>query len=246
MAEIASLRVLASSTDAGTRWRTNGCRTGPLVLVGTGGGSDSVYAYRVAPDHASIMPVGIALKVGTNPSFIAQAKSGGVVYVASEGCVTAVAVEPHEPALRLLGDAQASEGAGTSHCSLDAGGLHVLAANYIGGSVCVLPIEEDGSVGAAIDSKHHAGAGTFLDRQEAAHPHSIRVDPWGGTWAFVPDLGLDTLFVYAYNSIQGVLAGTNSDTRHWRAPKGAGPRHIAFSPPPMKLRDRTAGVRLDV
>lgn len=61
-------------------------------------------------------------------------------------------------------------------------GSHALVANYTGGSVSVLPLQADGSLAPASDSKHHHGAllPHLADRQESAHPHAIRLDPYVG------------------------------------------------------------------
>lgn len=244
-ADLSALREKIETMDETSRWLAGGCRTGPLVVVGTGGGADSLYSFRVAPARNMAVPVGEPLRVGPNPAFVSVGKGagGGVLYVAHEGAVSAVAVDARAATLARLGGAQASNGAGTAYAECDGPQCrHVLAANYAGGSVCVLPVLPDGSLGAATDAKHHAGPGLvkphLADRQEAAHPHSVRVDPWEGKWALVPDLGLDTVFVYAYDALKGVLSGAPSAERHWRAAEGAGPRHICFSP--VRARARRA------
>lgn len=232
--ELASIRELIESMDEVSRWKSSGCRTGPLVVVGTGGGADSIFMFRVSPDHASLEPVGTPLKVGANPSFVSAAADADVLYVAHEGAASAVALDARAPSLELLGAAQSACGAGTCYVEPDAHGRHVLVANYVGGSVAVLPILGDGSLGPASDCKQHVGASAkaeLHDRQESAHPHSIRVEPTEGRWALVPDLGLDRLHCYAYDPERGSLAGAPDAPRHWRAPEGAGPRHLAFSPP---------------
>lgn len=166
--------------DETSRWLAGGCRTGPLVVVGTGGGADSLYTFRVSPARTAALPVGEPLKVGLNPAFVSAAKGKGVLYVAHEGAVSAVAVDPRAATLSPRGHAQDANGAGTAYVECDGPKCrHVLAANYAGGSVCVLPVLPDGSLGPATDAKHHAAAAGALkphlaDRQEAAHPHSIR------------------------------------------------------------------------
>lgn len=235
-AEMASLREQIEAMDETARWLAGGCRTGPLVIVGTGGGSESVFAFRISPSRTAAAAVGEPLKVGANPSFVSASTSTGkhVLYVAHEGAVSAVAADARDATLALLGGAQSSNGQGTAYAAPDGRACrHVLAANYAGGSVCVLPVLPDGSLGAATDAKHHViddPKPHLADRQASAHPHSVRVDPWAGKWALVPDLGLDTVLVYAYDAAKGVLAGAPNATRHWRAREGAGPRHICFSP----------------
>jgi len=223
-AEMASLREQIEAMDETARWLAGGCRTGPLVIVGTGGGSESVFAFRISPSRTAAAAVGEPLKVGANPSFVSASTSTGkhVLYVAHEGAVSAVAADARDATLALLGGAQSSNGQGTAYAAPDGRACrHVLAANYAGGSVCVLPVLPDGSLGAATDAKHHViddPKPHLADRQASAHPHSVRVDPWAGKWALVPDLGLDTVLVYAYDAAKGVLAGANADAAaHSRA-----------------------------
>ena len=72
---------------------------------------------------------------------------------------------------------------GRHPCSLavDASRKWLLCANYSSGSVSVLPINEDGSLGAATDSKAHQGSElldpALADRQEMAHCHCILPNP---------------------------------------------------------------------
>lgn len=244
--ELGALRQRLEAMDEEARWRAGGCATGPLLVVGTGGGGDSLFTLRMSPDRGSAVAVGAPLKVGANPSFVTKGKAGsGTLYVAHEGAVSAVAVNARAATLAPLGGAQSACGAGTCYVEPDAACAHVLVANYAGGSVAVLPVQADGTLGPATDAKIHGGATAafkpeLADRQEAAHPHSIRPDPWAGEWAFVPDLGMDTLFVYAYDAKRGVLAGAPSAARHFKSREGAGPRHLCFSPvsapPARRLR----------
>ena len=54
---------------------------------------------------------------------------------------------------------QSSGGDGPCHIVTDKQGKHVLAANYGGGSVCALPIQDDGKLGEATAFIQHKGSG---------------------------------------------------------------------------------------
>ena len=98
---------------------------------------------------------------------------------------------------------------------------YVVAANYMGGSLSVLPIDPNGSLGDAVEYKH-VGSGPDPDRQEAPHVHSVynyknRI--------YAVDLGLDSIFWYDFDG--GKLV--NSTENYVKTVPGSGPRHLAFS-----------------
>eukprot|EP00048_Salpingoeca_helianthica_P012737 m.186861 g.186861 ORF g.186861 m.186861 type:complete len:369 (-) comp15415_c0_seq1:410-1516(-) len=108
----------------------------------------------------------------------------------------------------------------------------VLLANYTGGTIAAYPVAKDGALGPASDSRHHDGVlhASLVDRQESPHPHAIYLDPYVRKWVLVPDLGLDTVFVYEFLSSHSALAGATSSPRHARLEPGSGPRHLSFHP----------------
>jgi 6-phosphogluconolactonase len=110
---------------------------------------------------------------------------------------------------------------------VDPVGKHVLAANYSSGSVCVLPIGDDGALGDPTDFIQHAGAGVDPARQAGPHAHCTVFDH-AGRYLLVADLGLDQVAVYQYDADRGKLAARQE---LWAAATpGAGPRHLAFHP----------------
>ncbi|MDB4893856.1 MAG: hypothetical protein JWN15_118, partial [Firmicutes bacterium] len=141
-----------------------------------------------------------------------------------------------------------SQGAAPCYISLDPTGRYALVANYVGGSVAVLPIGLDGGPGPATDLVRHEGAGPNRAaaqggagpnraahegagpnpaRQAAPHPHSIQPDP-SGAWVLVPDLGLDRIFTYRLDPHRGKLEPAEIPWQPVRP--GAGPRHMTFHP----------------
>ncbi|GLZ79141.1 hypothetical protein Afil01_39480 [Actinorhabdospora filicis] len=130
---------------------------------------------------------------------------GGVLAVREDGTVLAV-----------------ESSGGDSPCHLAFHGHWLLVANY-GGTVGVLPLYEDGGLGALHEAVAHVGSGPNAERQEGPHVHQVVVSPGGG-WVLAVDLGTDEVVVYAF--ADGEL------TRHgaYAATPGSGPRHLAFSP----------------
>jgi len=93
----------------------------------------------------------------------------------------------------------------------------------MGGSYVVMPIGEDGSVGAAIDEVVQEGSGPNAQRQEAPHPHATTFDP-AGRYIATADLGIDKVEIFALE--EGKLAKVSEAAME----PGAGPRHVAFNP----------------
>lgn len=73
----------------------------------------------------------------------------------------------------------------------------------------------------------HRGFSIHPQRQTEPHPHSIHLDA-NNRFAFVPDLGLDLLLIYRFESAQGTFV--KDDVSRVALTPGAGPRHLAFHP----------------
>jgi 6-phosphogluconolactonase len=103
----------------------------------------------------------------------------------------------------------------------------VLVANFMSGSVCVLPIRGDGSLGHATEVIQHRGSSVDPARQSGPHAHAVVLDE-AGRYAFVPDLGLDRVMVYRFDSERGTL--TPHDEPWVETAPGAGPRQLVLHP----------------
>jgi 6-phosphogluconolactonase (cycloisomerase 2 family) len=132
-----------------------------------------------------------------------------------------------------------SGGKGPAHLSVHPSWRFVLVANYFGGSVAVLPIRFDGSLGDATDFKQDAGKvgptkatnappGSFaFSGHDQIHAHMIESDP-SGRFVLHVDLGLDKIFVWKFDDKKGVL--TPNGPHSVSLPAGDGPRHFHFHP----------------
>ncbi|MFJ1998270.1 lactonase family protein [Streptomyces asiaticus] len=155
-----------------------------------------------------------------NPSYLAVAPGGRVLYAVSEtddGAAAALDVGQDPPS--LVGEAVPVLGAAPTHLALAGGQL--LTANYGSGSVTALPVLEGGRLGEPVAVLRHEGSGPNPERQEGPHAHAVAVDPSGG-WLLAVDLGIDAVWVYA-------LPGPRPH-REVRLRPGSGPRHLAFHP----------------
>ena len=184
---------------------------------------------------AGLTPGPVFKQGGTFPMWLAADPSKRNLYTVyspddtAEGFVCAYGMGA-DGTLTPIGEKQATGGAVPCHCEVLDNTL--LVANYVGGTVCAIPILEDGSLGPAgcvID--HGPGSGTHVSgRQADAHPHMFTASP-DGKYVFVADLGTNSVITYTLTTHDRV-ACSRTLTKHseFALHESAGPRHIAFSP----------------
>jgi 6-phosphogluconolactonase len=208
------------------------------ILFGTGkilqGKGEGIYAYRLDPSSGGLELVARNSGI-TNPSYLAFDATEQFLYAVNElkeydgrpsGTVSAFAVDRGTGQLRFL-NRQLTHGTDPCHVVVDGQRKHVFVANFASGSVCVLPVRDDGSLGEASDFVQHVGSGIDPARQKGPHAHSVTLDA-SNRFAFVPDLGLDRLMVYTFDARRGML---EANAVPWIKMKpGAGPRHVAMHP----------------
>lgn len=132
-------------------------------------------------------------------------------------------IEPASGELTLL-DRRTLD-AGTAHLAVAPDGRHLVLANYYYGDYAVLPIGEDGRLGAVSGTlpgaPEDAPRGPH-SRQDGSHPHAVVFDP-GERFIGTADLGTDKLHALR-------LAGDALEpVSEVSVAKGMGPRHIAFA-----------------
>jgi 6-phosphogluconolactonase len=172
----------------------------------------------VDPSTGGLTPGGALASFGAAPSFLAVDGASKHLYAVDEstpGRVGAYAIDPSSGALTFQ-NAVASGGDGPPFVSVDPQGRWVLVANYGSGTVAVLPIQADGSLGDAVAT---ATAG--------AEAHMIVADPTD-RFVFVPCKGADYVAQYLFDASTGQL--TPNAVPHLATAAGAGPRHLAFHP----------------
>lgn len=207
-----------------------------LLYIGTytSGQSKGIYTHRFDLDSGALTPLSATSGI-VNPSFLAVDSKRRYLYAVNEidefegkpgGAVSAFATDQKSGALRFLNQ-QPSRGAAPCFVTVDASGKYILTANYTGGSVIVLPVGKDGTLGEATDFVQHVGSGPNVDRQTKPHAHSIILDQ-ANAHAYAADLGLDKLLIYDFDKKRGKL--TPHDPPFASVKPGAGPRHFTFHP----------------
>lgn len=196
--------------------------------------SEGIYVYRM--DNSTGMLERVAVTGGIkNPTFLALSPDNSHLYAVAEinehcgrptGAVYSYSVSPDSGDLAYVNQ-QSSGGPGPCHLTVDATGAHVIVANYQGGSICVLPIQTDGSLGEMSEFIQHEGSSVNPNRQKEPHAHSVNLDP-NNRFIYAPDLGMDKVMIYQLDLDSGNLVA-NKPAFVQVAP-GAGPRHFAFHP----------------
>ncbi len=210
------------------------------------GNGRGIHLFSVDSASGELTPEG-TFDLGTSPSCLSINAAGTRLYSANEtdrvgaekmGTVSAFSIAPHSGQLTLLNTVP-SAGAGPTYVSLHPQGKHLLVANYFGGSVAVLPIGDDGSLGEASDMHvdageigptraEHAPPGSFaISGHDRTHAHMISADA-SGQWVLHVDLGLDKIFVWQFDAATGKLKA--ADVPYVKLPAGDGPRHFDFHP----------------
>jgi len=191
---------------------------------GHGGG---INVYRVDPTsgawtHEQLVEV-------VNPSFLTLDRERRFLYSVHADLdeVSAYAIDKQTGHITPL-NRQSCGGKNGVHLSIDPTGRWIVTANYSAGSVGVVPIEKDGSLGPRSDLATLPGEpGPDRKQQASSHPHNAVFDP-SGRFIAVPDKGLDRVFVFRLDAASGKLTPNDSPFATTRA--GDGPRHIAFHP----------------
>jgi 6-phosphogluconolactonase len=121
--------------------------------------------------------------------------------------------------------------ASVSHLGVDPTSRFVVGASYSGGAVCVVAINEDGSLRTPTHIVPHVpGPGDIPGPhpdQTQAKAHQCPFDP-SGRWIVVNDLGLDRTYAYRLDTASGKLIANAPS--YIQFARGRGPRHISFHP----------------
>jgi 6-phosphogluconolactonase len=182
------------------------------------GYAPNIEIFSVDATSGALAPKGSTASFGSSPSYLAVNPSATTLYAldeSSSGAVGAYAIDKTTGSLKFL-NSMPSGGAGPAFLSVDHTGKFVLVANYDSATIAVLPVQGDGSVGAALMTLNTGKA-----------PHSIVADP-SNKYVFVPCKDSDLIEQYLFDATTGAL--TPNATPQVMTAAGVGPRHIAFTP----------------
>lgn len=189
-----------------------GCYTSDM-----GGKGQGVVALGRDP-NGSLVPLGPPSPI-ESPSFLALHPSQPVLYAVSEGARTVGAYRyGGDGTLSAIG-APAAAGEYVCHVAVDPDGRFLVASCWGDGSVVLVELEPDGSLGA-----RHTGAPSVDPYGQARQSRAHACLMLGNGQAVTSDLGHDQLRFWRFSAADGLeQLGTE------RLPFGSGPRHFAQS-----------------
>lgn len=202
------------------------------MLVGTytAGTSEGIYVYKIdtvtgASTYVSDVKV-------DNPSYLALDPSEKFVYAVTEdegntSAANAFSFDKTSGKLTFI-NKQLTNGGAPCYINVDASGKHVVTANYLGGSITVFGVNENGALAEDAKVISFTGKGANKDRQTQPHLHCVKFTP-DGKYLFANDLGTDKVHKFnVTNDAENFLTvGAPVD---FSIKAGSGPRHIDFHP----------------
>lgn len=200
------------------------------LVVGayTSGSSKGIAVYRFYTETGRLAYLNQIDNV-SNPSYLAVSKNNKFVYAVNEndqGEVSSFSFEPKTGKLTFINKVS-TLGGSPCYISVDKNQKNLFVANYSGGNIAVLPLNEDGSIGAAVQTIKDDGHGPNKERQEKAHVHTAVLSP-DEKYVLYTDLGTDKINITKYKG------GKNNpivpaNPAFVSVTPGYGPRHLAFS-----------------
>ncbi|MFK0095778.1 lactonase family protein [Pseudomonas sp. NPDC090592] len=187
---------------------------------------DGISVYRVDQQLGTLDLIQVLGDL-VNPSFLALNRAGDRLYAVhgDRSEVSAFKVSAQDGTLSWL-NTQNCEGRNPVHLALDPSERHLVVSNHITGTLAVLHVHTDGSLGEVSQLVQLEGpVGPHRVEQPFAKPHFNLFDA-SGQFVLVPDKGLDRIFSFRF--ADGKLRPAEQPFVACR--EGAGPRHIALHP----------------
>lgn len=144
---------------------------------------------------------------GPNPSYFCISKKLGMIYAINEisvvdglraGSVTALSYDSKSGAIEKVASMAVPNG-GPCYVSLSNSEAYLFIANYGGGSVAVIKLDEKGLPSAITDTIFFKG-----DEGKRSRAHMIAPDPLGKK-VYLTDLGLNRIVIYDFDEATGRL-----------------------------------------
>jgi 6-phosphogluconolactonase len=200
------------------------------VLAYTNWRLEGIYALHFDTETCAAIPVG-RVSWARNATFFAVHPNQRFLFAVNQltyyrgekgGAVSAYAIDRRTGALEHLNSVP-SGGVEPCFISVDGEGRNVLVANYMSGSVAVLPIAADGRLRPASALARHPDSSAESEGKSLTH--SVNAAPQG-RFVVAANLGMDELLVYKFDAECGTL--TPGSPPSFKCQAGAGPRHFVF------------------
>ena len=169
------------------------------------------------------------LKGISNPSYQVVSADGNRVYSVGEdegetSTAHFLSFDKTNGKLTLM-NTQLTNGGAPCYINLSPDEDWVITANYMGGSISVLPLDASGRLSENVSTFAFTGEGENKIRQGQPHLHCVEFTP-DGKFLLANDLGTDKIHVFPLTP-QGKL--DEMGTFDVELEPGSGPRHLCFS-----------------
>jgi 6-phosphogluconolactonase len=198
--------------------------------------SEGIYVYRFNSVSGNAVPVSFFKT--SNASFLSVSPDEKFVFAVNErstkdgkgGEVIALAFNKQNGLLTQI-DRKPSGGDNPCHIELDRSGRWLFVSNYSSGTLSVIRVNADGTMGEPV-ALQHTGAGKDPQRQKSPHVHGAFISP-DNKQLLVTDLGIDKVMLYDFNATTGKL--NPSKQKYIASVAGSGPRSLYFDGPGKKV-----------
>lgn len=172
---------------------------------------------------------------GANPSYFCFSGRQKLIYAINEvsafrdvnsGGLTTLKYSGNFEKIEKIHEMSVPNG-GPCFISITPDGSCLLVANYAGGSVAVIKLNEQGIPERVTDTIIYNGIA-----EKVSHAHMILSDLQGER-IYVTDLGLDRIMIYNLDKVSGKLIPFINEGISM--PEGTGPRHFVFSRDGLKM-----------
>ena len=203
-------------------------KTGSNFYVGTytNGESEGIYKYQLNA-AGKLKQIGLVAKTD-NPSYLAKTKDNKTLLAVDEtnengtGYVNSFRIEKDS-----LVFVSKSKSGGAHPCFISINDKNqVLVANYSGGNVGFLEIDDQNGLTNLLAVQQHVG-NEINPKQQTPHAHFSKFHPTKNEIISV-DLGTNQLWFSTFDTQKKELAFTNQKILNMNV--GAGPRHFTFHP----------------
>lgn len=187
---------------------------------------DGITVYQLDQEKGTLTLIQVIRDL-VNPSFLALNKACDRLYTVhgDQSEVSVFSIDRATGKLTFINQ-QSSEGKNPVHLALDPSERFLVISNHITGSLAVMNVLEDGSLGTLNQLLQLEGPpGPHRVEQRFSKPHFNPFDHTGN-FVLVPDKGLDRVFSYRFDN--GKLFA--ADQAFVESRESAGPRHLALHP----------------
>ena len=163
-----------------------------------------------------------------NPSFLHYTDHSSTLYYVEEvgkreGMINATRLNRTDLSFEKL-SAMKTQGNGPCHVEVSPDKGTLIASNYSSGNFTAFALSPNGEINQELSNYPFEANSIHPTRQKRSHIHSAFYSP-NGKNVFIQDLGGDHIYQFEANAIHK----NGQPYTTYTTPKGAGPRHIAFS-----------------